>query len=180
LAAISSRFKITYLDLASFRICSYRTSPSIAANQASNGRKFLARSPARGQQKGAKGVLMNRVEATPNASMDGKNNLEFQPQHTNREDGEMDWKKTLMIGSFAAGAILFLTGRRPAGLAIAGIGVATFAAEHPEKFEELWQRMPEYIEKGSKFVDMASTFLERMGQEKGGYRNMPVAGGTRF
>jgi hypothetical protein len=120
------------------------------------------------------------VEATPNASMDGKNNLEFQPQHTNREDGEMDWKKTLMIGSFAAGAILFLTGRRPAGLAIAGIGVATFAAEHPEKFEELWQRMPEYIEKGSKFVDMASTFLERMGQEKGGYRNMPVAGGTRF
>ena len=78
---------------------------------------------------------MNRVEATPNASMDGKNNLEFQPQHTNREDGEMDWKKTLMIGSFAAGAILFLTGRRPAGLAIAGIGVATFAAEHPEKFD---------------------------------------------
>ena len=46
----------------------------------------------------------------------------------------MDWKKTLMIGSFAAGAILFLTGRRPAGLAVAGIGVATFAAEHPEKF----------------------------------------------
>jgi len=58
--------------------------------------------------------------------------------------------------------------------------VATFAAEHPEKFEELWQRMPEYIEKGSKFVDMASTFLERMGQERGGYRNMPVAGGNRF
>jgi hypothetical protein len=123
---------------------------------------------------------MNRMEGNANvASIDGKNNLEFQPQHTIQE-GEMDWKKTLMIGSFAAGAILFLTGRRPAGLAVAGIGVATFAAEHPEKFEELWQRMPEYIEKGSKFVDMASTFLERMGQEKGGYRNMPVAGGTRF
>jgi hypothetical protein len=113
-------------------------------------------------------------------SVSEKNELEFQPQHTTREGGAMDWKKTLMIGSFAAGAILFLTGRRPAGLAVAGIGVATFAAEHPEKFEELWQRMPEYIEKGSKFVDMASTFLERMGQEKGGYRNMPVAGGNRY
>ena len=112
--------------------------------------------------------------------MDEKNKLEFQPQHTTMEGGEMDWKKTLMIGSFAAGAILFLTGRRPAGLAVAGIGVATFAAEHPDKFEELWQRMPEYIEKGSKFVDMASTFLERMGQERGGYRNMPAAGGNRF
>ena len=114
------------------------------------------------------------------ASMSEKNKLEFQPQHTTTEGGEMDWKKTLMIGSFAAGAILFLTGRRPAGLAVAGIGVATFAAEHPEKFEELWQRMPEYIDKGSKFVDMASTFLERMGQERGGYRNMPAAGGNRF
>jgi hypothetical protein len=37
-----------------------------------------------------------------------------------------------------------------------------------------------YIEKGSKFVDMASTFLERMGQERGGYHNMPVAGGNRY
>lgn len=115
------------------------------------------------------------------ASMTEKNKLEFQPQHTTMEGGAMDWKKTLMIGSFAAGAILFLTGRRPAGLAVAGIGVATFAAEHPEKFEELWQRMPEYIDKGSKFVDMASTFLERMGQDRGGgYRNMPAAGGNRF
>jgi hypothetical protein len=114
------------------------------------------------------------------ASMSDENRLEFLPQHTTMEGGPMDWKKALMFGSFAAGAILFLTGRRPAGLAVAGIGVATFAAENPEKFEELWHRMPEYIEKGSKFVDMASTFLERMGQEKGGYRNMPVAGGNRF
>jgi len=94
---------------------------------------------------------------------------------------EMDWKKTLMYGSFAAGAILFLTGRRPAGLAVAGIGVATFASEHPEKFAEIWHHMPEYIDKGSKFVDMAANFLERLGeQHAGGYRNMPVAGGNRY
>jgi hypothetical protein len=119
------------------------------------------------------------------ASMSGENQLEFEPQHvipqhTIQEGGAMDWKKTLMYGSFAAGAILFLTGRRPAGLAIAGIGVATFAAEHPEKFEELWHRMPEYIEKGSKFVDMASSFLERLGEERAGYSNMPIAGGKRY
>src|SRR5689334_10854761 len=97
------------------------------------------------------------------------------------EGRKMDWKKTLMYGSFAAGAILFLTGKRPAGLAVAGIGVATFAAEHPEKFQEIWHRMPEYIEKGSRFVDMASSFLERLGEQgSGGYRNMPVAGGTRY
>jgi hypothetical protein len=93
----------------------------------------------------------------------------------------MDWKKALIYGSFAAGALLFLTGRRPAGLAVAGIGLATLASENPEKFEDLWRRMPEYIEKGSRFVDMAAAFLERIGeQQAGGYRNMPVAGGTRY
>ncbi len=93
----------------------------------------------------------------------------------------MDWKKTLIYGSFAAGAVLFLTGKRPAGLVVAGIGVATFAVEHPEKFEEIWRHMPEYIEKGSKFVDMASGFLERLSEQKGsGYRNISVAGGNRY
>jgi hypothetical protein len=83
----------------------------------------------------------------------------------------MDWKKTLMYGSFAAGAVLFLTGRRPAGLAVAGIGVATLAAEHPEKFEELWRRMPEYVDKGSKLVDIAASFLERLSEQRS-YRSV--------
>jgi hypothetical protein len=163
-----------------FRACQGFASVSVDTCQRNNSERNPSRVIRQGQQKGADAILMNRVRGNVDAFRGGKNKLEFEPQHTIREDGEMDWKKTLMIGSFAAGAILFLTGRRPAGLAVAGIGVATFAAEHPEKFEELWQRMPEYIEKGSKFVDMASTFLERMGQEKGGYRNIPVAGGTRF
>jgi hypothetical protein len=77
----------------------------------------------------------------------------------------MNWKKALIYGSFAAGAALFLSGRRPAGLAVAGIGVATLAAEHPEKFEDLWRRMPEYIDKGGKMVDLAASFLERLGEQ---------------
>ena len=92
----------------------------------------------------------------------------------------MNWKKALIYGSLAGGAALFFSGRRSAGMAVAGIGVAALVSEHPEKFEELWHRMPEYIEKGSKFVDMASAFLERLGEEKGGYRNMPIAGGSLF
>jgi len=93
----------------------------------------------------------------------------------------MDWKKALIYSSFAAGALLFLTGRKPAGLAVAGIGLATLASEHPEKFQELWRRMPEYIEKSSKVVDMATTFLERLSQQQGGgYRNIPAAGGSRY
>jgi hypothetical protein len=111
--------------------------------------------------------------------MNGENQLEFEPPRVT-EGGAMGWKKTLMYGSFAAGAVLFLTGRKPAGLAVAGIGVATFAAEHPEKFEELWRRMPDYIERGSRFVDMATAFLERLGEERSGFHDLPVARGTRY
>jgi S-formylglutathione hydrolase FrmB len=84
----------------------------------------------------------------------------------------MDWKKVLTYGSFAAGAALFLSGRRPAGVAVAAIGAATLAAQHPEKFENLWRRMPEYLEKSSKVVDLASTFLERLGEHRASYRNV--------
>ena len=84
----------------------------------------------------------------------------------------MDWKKVLMYGSFAAGAALFLSGKRPAGIAVAAIGAATLATQHPEKLEDLWRRMPEYLEKGSKLVDIASAFLERIGEHRAGYRNV--------
>jgi hypothetical protein len=84
----------------------------------------------------------------------------------------MDWKKALVYGSFAAGAVLFLSGRRPAGLAVAGIGVATLASEHPDKFAELWRRMPEYVEKGGRLADIAANLLERLAEQRGGYRHI--------
>src|SRR5215472_108102 len=80
---------------------------------------------------------------------------------------QMNWKRALMFGSLAGGAVLFLTGRRPAGLALAGIGVATLAAEYPEKLADLWRRLPDYVEKSGKFVDTAANILERLGQHRG-------------
>lgn len=85
----------------------------------------------------------------------------------------MNWKKSLIYGSLAAGAILLLTGRRPAGFVVAGIGVATLIAEHPEKFEDLWHHMPEYIDKGGRLLDRAAGLIELLGQERGpGLRNI--------
>jgi hypothetical protein len=86
----------------------------------------------------------------------------------------MNWKKTLMYGSFAAGAVLFFTGRRSAALVATGVGIATLAADNPEKVQELWRRMPEYLDKGVKLVDMATTFLDRVAEQEG---DMLVADG---
>jgi hypothetical protein len=83
---------------------------------------------------------------------------------TKRGSGE-NWKKALMVGSFAAAAVLIFTGRRPAGFALAGIGVATLAAEHPEKFEQFWNSAPEYLEKGTRLVNGIGDFVERIAQQ---------------
>jgi len=45
-----------------------------------------------------------------------------------------NWRKGLVIGSFAAGALLLIKGHRPAGIAAATVGLAILAAEYPEKF----------------------------------------------
>jgi hypothetical protein len=95
----------------------------------------------------------------------------------------MNWKNALIYGSFAAGAFLFVTGRRPAGLVVAGIGAATLASQYPDKLEELWRRMPEYVDRSGKLIDTAATLLERLGQPRSGsegYRNVPVASGNRY
>ena len=95
----------------------------------------------------------------------------------------MNWKNALIYGSFAAGAFLFVTGRRPAGLVVAGIGAATLATQYPDKLEELWRRMPEYVDRSGKLIDTAATLLERLGQARSGgegYRNVPVASGNRY
>lgn len=89
----------------------------------------------------------------------------------------MDWKKVVIFGSFAAGVALFFTGRRPAGLAVAGIGVATLASEDPEKLRELWRRLPEYVDRSGRLVDTAANILEKLIEQRG--RNISTTGGYR-
>ena len=47
----------------------------------------------------------------------------------------------------------------------AGIGLATVAAEHPEKLEQFWNSAPEYLEKGSRLVNGVGDFVERIAQQ---------------
>jgi hypothetical protein len=81
------------------------------------------------------------------------------------------WKQALVYGSIGAGALLLLTGRRPAGLVLAGVGLAALASEYPEKFEELWEAAPEYVEKGARIVQTLSRMGERLA-EGASYRGL--------
>lgn len=83
-----------------------------------------------------------------------------------------DWKRALVAGSAGASVILLLKGRTAAGLLVAGAGIATLASEYPEKFAEVRDHLPDYAERGTRYLELISRIVERIGRQVG-RRNSP-------
>ncbi len=75
------------------------------------------------------------------------------------------WRKALVIGSLSAGALMFIKGRRPAGIALATVGLVVLAAEYPDKFETAWEQAPEYIYRGTQIFSTLSRIAERFADQ---------------
>ena len=78
-----------------------------------------------------------------------------------------NWRKALVIGSLSAGALMFIKGHRPAGVALATVGLAVLAAEYPDKFETVWENAPDYIYRGTQIFSTLSRIAERFADEAG-------------
>ena len=81
------------------------------------------------------------------------------------EADHFDWKKIVIFASFGAAVYFLFSGRRAAGAAAAGIGLATLASEHPEKLQQIWERAPEYLERGHRIVSTAQNLIERLAEQ---------------
>jgi hypothetical protein len=73
-----------------------------------------------------------------------------------------NWKRALLAGSVGASVVLFLKGKWTAGILCAGVGLATAASEYPEEFARFRENLPNYVERGTRFVDAASRAGERL------------------
>ncbi len=76
-----------------------------------------------------------------------------------------NWKKAVVFGSLGAGAVLFATGRRPVGIALAAGGLAMLASEYPEKFETVWENAPDYVNKATQIFAVISKITERLAEQ---------------
>jgi hypothetical protein len=83
-----------------------------------------------------------------------------------------DWKKVLTWVSLGAAGYLLLSGKRAAGMAAAGIGLAALASEHPEKFEKIWNEAPEYLDRGHRIVNGIQSLLDRIAQHSASLQTM--------
>ncbi len=77
-----------------------------------------------------------------------------------------NWKRAMVFGSLGASAFLLITGRKPAGAVLAGIGLAALASEYPQQMQQIWEHAPEYVAKGNQILNIASTFLERLAEHR--------------
>ena len=78
------------------------------------------------------------------------------------------WKRALLAGSAGVAAIMFVKGNKPAGLILAGVGLATLASEYPEKFAELRENLPDYVERCTTYLDVVTRVGERLAGVAGG------------
>ena len=75
-----------------------------------------------------------------------------------------NWKKASVVGSATAATVMFLKRKRSAGLLLSGVVVGTLASEYPEHFRHFRKKLPDYIEQGSNFLDVASRLGERLAE----------------
>jgi hypothetical protein len=75
-----------------------------------------------------------------------------------------NWKLAIVAGAAGAGALLLLKGKKSAGLACTGIGLATLASEYPEEFRTVRDNFHEYVEHGAVLLDVASRIGERIAE----------------
>lgn len=78
-----------------------------------------------------------------------------------------NWKRALLAGSVGASAVLLLKGKWTAGIILAGVGLVTLASEYPEEFARFRENLPDYVERGTRFVDVASRAGERLARYAG-------------
>jgi hypothetical protein len=80
-----------------------------------------------------------------------------------------NWKKAVVVGSLAAGAVLAVRGYRRAGLAAAGLGAALLASEYPDELRDMWERAPEFLERGARIAAVVAAIRNRFSREEEDY-----------
>jgi hypothetical protein len=76
------------------------------------------------------------------------------------------WKQATVAGSLALGVTMFLFGRRPAGMLLAGVGLAFLASEYRDPLQDFFEQAPDYIERGTRIVDALSRLADHLRQAR--------------
>jgi hypothetical protein len=72
------------------------------------------------------------------------------------------WKRAVLAGSAGLSVVLLLKGNKTGGMIFGGVALATLASEYPDEFARLRRRLPDYVDRATTFMDVASRVGERL------------------
>jgi hypothetical protein len=78
-----------------------------------------------------------------------------------------NWKRALVGVSAGAAVLMLAKGKTTAGVILAGVGLSMLASEYPDQFAEFRERLPEFVERGSVFLDIVLRAGERLAEAEG-------------
>jgi hypothetical protein len=75
-----------------------------------------------------------------------------------------NWKRGLLAGSAGLSVVCLLKGSRTGALLFGGVALAALASEYPEEFRRIRSKLPDYLERGSAFLDVVTRAGERLAE----------------
>jgi len=73
-----------------------------------------------------------------------------------------NWKRALLAGSTGLSVIFLLKGNRTGSVVFGGVALAALASEYPEEFRKFRRKLPQHVEQGLAFLDIAAKIGERL------------------
>ena len=82
------------------------------------------------------------------------------------------WTRSVAAGTLFSSAVLLITGRRRAALAMAAAGAAVALLEDPEGVRRFWGYVPSYIKAGQQLFARMESVVEQAGQQADHFRDL--------
>jgi hypothetical protein len=77
----------------------------------------------------------------------------------------MPWTRSLAAGTLLTSAVLMLTGKRKAALAVAAAGTAVALLEDPDGVRKFWNDIPSYVQAGQRLLARAEGLIEQVAEQ---------------
>ena len=102
------------------------------------------------------------------------------PQPVNLPQGEImkphknepDWVGMAVGGTFLAGALLLLSGKKKAGLAVSAGAMVLTLLDQQETIREWWHTLPKYLDDAQRMLDQAQSTIEDLASKRDKLRSM--------
>ena len=97
--------------------------------------------------------------------MDALTEAKKLPQQIEDAVSHNHWTRSVAAGSFAASALLLMTGRRKSAIGMAAAGAAVAMLENPEAVRDFWHDIPRYIRSSQDFLIRIEEFIEELNKQ---------------